>query len=576
MASESGRAVRRLHERRHLTEGTTLNKTLALLLAAGLLAGCTKVPDTASPSAGNAAAVPSPGARHSYTRPHELRYSTAEDIVGLNPHLVQQTVVGYMASLTMAWLTKFDHENRPVPELTTEVPTQQNGGISADGKTITWHLRKDAKWSDGVPFTADDVAFSTSVVLNPKNNEVGRDGWDLIAKVDVPDKYTAVFHLKKPYAAYITTFFSSAGANPCILPKHLLADLPDINNAKYNQLPVGIGPFKYKLWKRSDFVELVPDPLYFRGQPKLQKITFRIVPDRNTVLAQLQGHEIDLWTPVTFAYYDRVRAISGLTVLKQPSLYFDHLDFENKHPGLDDPQVRAALRYAVDRDEIKRTVHHGLGVVQDDVVSPANPAFDKNVPTTPFDLAKAKQLLDGAGWAPGPDGIRAKDGRRLSFTWATSTGAPDTDQIIELIRANWKPLGVEVQVKHFPTPLFFAPMQSGGIVYGDKWDFITFAWGGDVIADLSNLYECKQAPPNGQNDPRYCNPKVDEAMEKFKLEYDAAKRQQYSDFIQEQIAKDAPVIVLDVREDIYAFNSDLKGFAPNQVSQFDDFMNVDI
>jgi peptide/nickel transport system substrate-binding protein len=550
-----------------------VNRAYALLVTAALLAGCTKVATTS----GSDTATPGPnGARHSYTVPHVLRYATAEDIVGLNPHLTQQTVLSYMAALTMAWLVKFDHENRPIPELTTVVPTQANGGISKDGLTITYRLRKNVKWSDGAPFTADDVVFSTKVVLNPKNNEVGRDGWDLITKIDEPDKYTVVYHLKKPYAAYASTFFGSGGANPCVLPVHLLGTLADINNAPYNALPVGIGPFKYQSWKRSDSVTMVPNPLYFGGTPKLQKIVFKIVPDRNTVLTQLQTHEIDLWAPVSPAFYDRAKAIEGLTVARYPSYYFDHLDFQNQHPALDDPRVRHALRMAIDRDEIKEKIRHGIGIVQDDPVSPKHPTFDKSVPTDKFDLAAAGKLLDEAGWVPGPDGIRAKNGHPMNFTFATSTGTPDADQQIELIRANWKKIGVAFNVRRYPAPLMFAPYANNGIVYGGKWDLITFAWGGDPVGDISNLYSCDQIPPKGQNDPRYCDREVSDAMEKFKAEYDESKRQKYADEIQAGIAKDVPVVVLDIREDIYAYNSDLTGFKPNQVSQFDDFLNVDI
>jgi peptide/nickel transport system substrate-binding protein len=549
--------------------------TLATVVAAVLLAACTK---TGQVSSGSSAGGPSggPGERNSFTVPHVLRYATAEDIVGLNPHLNQQTVLSYMASLTMGWLVKYDHDNRPIPELATEVPTQANGGISADGLTITYHLRKGVKWSDGAPFSADDVVFSTKTVQNPANNEVGRDGWDLITKIDEPDKYTVVYHLKKPYAAYASTFFGSGGANPCDLPVHILGSLPNINSAPYNALPVGIGPFKYRYWKRSDSVEMIPDPLYFRGQPKLQKIIFRIVPDRNTVLTQLQTHEIDLWTPVSPAYYDRVKAIPGLTVVRYPSYYFGHLDFQNTHPGLSDPRVRRALRMGIDRVEIKDKIRHGIGIVQDDPISPAHPTFDKAVPTDPFDISAAAKLLDEAGWKPGPDGIRTKDGHSLNLNFATSTGTPDADQMIELIRANWQKLGISLTVRHYPSQLMFAPYANNGIVYGGKWDLITFNWGGDPIGDISNLYSCDQIPPKGQNDPRYCDPAVSAAMDKFKAEYDEAKRQKYADIIQAGIAKDAPIIVLDILEDIYAYNSDLKGFKPNQLSQFDDFMNVDI
>jgi peptide/nickel transport system substrate-binding protein len=550
-----------------------MKKPFALAAAAALLlAACSK----AGPPAGGEAATGGAHARHPYTIPHTLRYATAEDITGLNPHLAQQTVVSYMSSLTMAWLAKFDRDNRPIPELATEVPTQQNGGISKDGLAITWHLRKDAKWSDGVPFTADDVVFSEGVVNNLANNEVGRDGWDLITKVDEPDKYTVTFHLKKRYSPYAATFFGSAGANPCILPKHLLAGLPNINNAPYNALPVGIGPFKYKSWKRADAVELVPDPLYFRGKPKLQRIVFKIVPDRNTVFTQLQTHEIDLWTPVSAPYYDRVKAIPGLVVDRFPGYGFGHLDMQNEHPGLNDVRVRRALRLAVDRREIIDKIRHGIGVLQDNVVPPKHPTFDKTVPTDPFDLAQAAKLLDDAGWKPGAGGVRVKNGHALNFTFASSTGTPDADSILELIRANWQKIGVAFTVRRYPSPLLFAPYAQGGIIYGGKWDMVFFQWGGSPVGDLSNLYACDQIPPKGQNDPRYCNRAVTAAMDKFKGEYDEGKRNVYASEIQHGIAKDVPVIVTSVAEDIFAYNSDLTGFHPNALTAFDDFMNVDI
>ena len=227
----------------------------------------------------------------------------------------------------MAYLVKWDEHNQPYPELATEVPTQANGGVSKDGLTITYHLRKGVRWSDGAPFDADDVVFSTNVVLNPANNEVGRLGWDQITKIDEPDKYTVVYHLKKPYSPFVETFFSTAGANPCILPKHLLAQYPNINHVAYNSLPIGIGPFKYERWDRAQEIVLVPNPLYWRGQPKLKEIIFKIVPDRNTVLSQLQAKEIDMWDLVPGAYLSRVQAIPGVSVLRQPSYFFNHLDF---------------------------------------------------------------------------------------------------------------------------------------------------------------------------------------------------------------------------------------------------------
>ena len=542
-------------------------RRLALLLAAVAVAGCTKVETQGASGA---------AAAHSYTIPHVLRYATAEDIAGLNPHLVTQTVVSYLATLTMAWLTKTGPHNEPTPELALVVPSKENGGVSRDGRTITYHLRKDAVWSDGKPFTADDVVFSTGVVLNPANNEISRSGWDQIAKIDEPDKYTVVYHLKKPYGGFSYQYFSSAGANPCILPKHLLASYPNINNVPYNSLPIGIGPFKYKEWKRSDYVEMVANPTYFRGRPKLERIIFKIIPDRNTVLSELQSHEIDLWAPVSANYYGRVTAIAGVRVLKQPGYYFGHLDLNTSRPVLQDPVVRAALRMATDRETIKLKIRHGLGIVQDNMVAPTNPAFDPNVPTTPFNIAAANALLDRAGWARGPGGVRQKKGVRLALVFATSTGTPDTDEMIELVRGWWQQIGVQIEVKRYLSAVLFAPYSAGGILYAGKFDVATFQWSGDPQADLSNLYECNQFPPAGQNIVHYCNAKVDTAMETFKTLYSFPARQPYANFIQMQLQRDVPTIVLTINDDIFAYNSDLTGFHPNQLSPFDEFMNVDV
>jgi peptide/nickel transport system substrate-binding protein len=540
---------------------------LALLLVTFGIAACTKV-ETQTSTGGVAA--------HSYTIPHVLRYATAEDIAGLNPHLVTQTTVGYLSSLTMAWLTKTGPHNEPVPELATTIPSMENGGISRDGLTITYHLRKDAVWSDGKPFTADDVVFSTRVVLNPANNEISRTGWELITRIDEPDKYTVVYHLKSPFGGFAYQFFASAGANPCILPKHLLASYPNINNIPYNALPIGIGPFKYTAWKRSDSVEMVANPTYFRGKPKLDRIVFKIIPDRNTVLSELQSHEIDMWLPVASNYYGRVTAIPGLHVLKQSGYYFGHIDLNLARPVLQDLAVRQALRLATDRETIKAKIRHGLGVVQDNMVAPTNPAFNPRVPTTPFNIAAANTLLDQAGWVRGPGGVRAKNGVRLSLAFATSSGTPDTDEMIELIRGWWQQIGVEVNVKRYLSSVLFAPYQQGGIIYAGKFDVATFQWSGDPQGDLSNLYECDQFPPNGQNLVHYCNRQVDRAMEAFKSLYSFRARQPFANFIQMKLQRDVPTIVITINDDIFAYNDELTGFHPNQLSPFDDIMNVDI
>ncbi|MFN2529022.1 MAG: ABC transporter substrate-binding protein [Candidatus Baltobacteraceae bacterium] len=545
-----------------------MKQLVALLLAAGFITGCTKV-GTQGGTAGSSGP-------NSFTQAHVLRYATAEDISSLNPHLSQQTTLSLMSSLTMAWLLKWDHKNQPIPELATEVPTKANGGISADGLTITYHLRKDAKWSDGVPFNADDVVFTTAVVLNKANNEVSRAGWDKITKVDEPDKYTVVYHLTKPYSPFVTTFFSSAGANPCILPKHILSGLPNINNAPYNSLPIGIGPFKYKSWKRSDSVTMVPNPTYFRGTPKLQKVVFQIVPDRNTVMTQLQSQSLDLWYPVPGSYFSRFPTLHGYSFIRQPAYLFNHQDFNLSSPKVSDVRVRKALEFAMDRAEFRHKIAHDVGYLQEEPAPQTAPYWDPGIKMVPFDLAKANELLDQAGWVRGADGLRAKNGVKLSLNYAAIVGSPDVDQQLELMRVNFKKVGADLDIHHYSSATYFQPMESGGILYSGKWDMTGFAWGADPIGDWSFLYACDAIPPAGQNDLHWCNKKVDAATHALFAHYDQAERNQDDKAVFEGLAQDTPMIVTSGREDIYIFNSDLKNFHPNDVTPFDDMMNVDI
>ena len=520
-------------------------------------------------------AAPAQATRHPYTVPHVLRYATGEDVVGLNPHLAQQFTLSFMSSLTMAWLVRYDRRNNPVPELATAVPARANGGVSADGKTITYHLRRDAKWSDGVPFTADDVRFSVDVVRNPKNNEGTHLGFDLVERVDTPDPYTVVFHLSRAYSGFYVNFFSSGGGNPCILPKHLLGDLPTINEASYNALPVGIGPFKYASWKRAESVELVPDPLYFGRKPKLARILFKIIPDRNTVLTQLTTHEIDLWLPVPAAFGDRARAVPGVTLIRQGSYGYNHIDFELEHGALRDPVVRRALRLATDRVTILAKIRHGYGILQETPFAPEHP-FHVDVPRVPFDVAAANRLLDGAGWTRGADGIRSKRGQRLDFTLTTGVGLPDNDALIELIRPAWGAIGARFEVRHYPSPLYFASFGTGGILYTGKFDVALYAWITPPNGDLTNLFACDRVPPKGQNVPRYCDREVDAALRRFLETYDVREQRAASRFVQQRMARDVPTIVTDAREDLFVFNEDLHGFHPNQVTPFDDLVDADI
>ncbi len=282
-----------------------------------------------------------------------------------------------------------------------------------------------------------------------------------------------------------------------------------------------------------------------------------------------------MWLPVPGAYFDRVRALPGIAITRQPSYGYNHIDFNLEHGALRDPAVRRALRMAIDRPTILAKVRHGVGVLQETPFAPGHP-FHIDYPRVPFDVAAANRELDGAGWKRGADGVRAKGGQRLEFAVSLVSGAPDTDAIIELIRPAWSQLGARFEVKHYPSPLYFAPFATGGILYAGKYDVGFYAWITSPNGDLTNLFGCDRVPPKGQNVPRYCNRAVDRALTRFITTYDEAAQYDAERVIQENLARDVPTIVTDAREDVYAYNQDLHGFHPNQVTPFDDLVDADI
>jgi peptide/nickel transport system substrate-binding protein len=536
---------------------------------AALIIGATLV---ASASA-HASPPDDSGRVNAWSTPHVLTISDGGDVSTLNPHLSQSAPVANLSEMTMAWLVRWDEHNQPYPELATVVPTKANGGVSPDGLRVMYHIRRNVKWSDGAPFNADDVVFSTAVVNNPANDEGSR--LDQIARVDEPDKFTVVFHLKAPYSLSTEAFFSSCCANPSLLPKHLLAHYPNINDVPYNSLPVGIGPFKFERWDRSKQIVLAADPLYWRGRPRLSKIVYKIVPDHDSLFAALQAHQVDVWYQFGGAYLARIQELPGFAVLKQPSYAYNHLDFNVTHPVVADPVVRRALRFAFNRQQALESVEHGMGVVQDSALPESAPYY-ADLGTTAYDPGKANELLDRAGWVRGSDGIRAKNGMRLVLNAATRSGAPDIDAELDLVRNDWRRVGVDLSVNHYPPAKMFAPVQQGGVVYGDGWDVVTFAWAADPLGDYSGIYGCHMFPPNGQNNARWCNQTAQKAMDALLGHYEQAQRSADVRTTMHEFVDDVPSIVSFLRTDLFAYNRDLRNYRPNSITPFDNMMTVDI
>jgi len=518
-----------------------------------------------------AAALPSPGLA---AEPHVLRFTETLDVTTLSPFYTTSAVILDLSSLTMAHFVRFDARGRMVPELIVAIPSQQNGGVSRDGRTVTYHLRPGVKWSDGAPFDADDVAYTLRFIADKTNTISDHEAWDHLRGFDEPDKSTIVLHLDAPFAPFAERFFSSASQS-CVLPQHLLAGGTNLNQSPYNALPVGIGPFRYTAFRRGDAVEMEANPYYFGARPKLQKIVYKIVEDENTAFTQLQTGELDLWAQLSASFYDRVRALPSVNVTLVPSQFMSGIFFETEHPALRDPVVRRALRLAADRNLFFEKIFHQVGVMSESVVSPSSLDHLALTPT-PYDPAAANRLLDSAGWARGPDGVRAKGGVRLSLELVLPDGYPPSAQLSELLRVEWQKIGVEIDTKQFTSGQYFGLYSAGGILRTGKFDVALLSLGSGVFADVFNGYGCAYAPPNGNDFTHYCNRAVDADMSTYEQTYDAGKRAALAARFQRRIQEDAPVIVIYARSFPYAYSSRVTGLHPQTFGTFDGIASADV
>ncbi len=504
--------------------------------------------------------------RHPWTVPGTFRWADGEDIDNLNPLLSTETLVNDLSSFTMGYFFMFDQHGNPIPSLCLEVPTKANHLISADGKTLTFKLRHGVRWHDGQPFTSADVAFTVATILDPKTNVLVRTGWDLITRVDTPDPYTAVFRLKKPFAAFINRFFTPVG-NPAILPKHILQG-QDVNHAAYNGLPVGLGPFRYVRWTRAGEVDMEAFAQWWGGPPKLRRVIFKVIPDANTMKTALETHEIDAYVRVPNNQYLQVAQVPHTRSVSFDTLSYGHIDFNVTNPVLADPQVRQALARAIDLRLMWEKVDHRSGFLACTPISHLSWAYDTHARCYPFDLNAAAAQLQRAGWIMGSDRLRHKNGQTMRFSFAGNTGNPGLDSRVLLIQQWFQQIGVGLEYIRYPTEKLFASYAGGGIVATRHYDLASYAWALPPDPDMTNLVACSSISPKGQNYMAYCNPAVDAALGDALRKYDRSLRKADYISVQEHLAADVPFVVLSQRTEHMTYDDDVKGLNPGPVMDF--------
>lgn len=518
-----------------------------LLGFAGLMAGCgvrteKSEPERQQPAAGG-----------------KLNIGSAVEPDTWNPLLSELAAAHEVGRLVFSGLLLQNDKGEWLPDLAVEVPSAANGGISADGLTLTYKIHPNAKWHDGQRVTARDVRFTYDYVMRSRNRLAWREGYEKIRSVDTPDDATVVIRFIEPYALQFHLF-------ACILPAHKANDLADTAKQNFNSLPVGSGPFILKEWRRGDALVFAANPAYHRGRPLPDTITFKIVTDRQIVLSQLKIGEVDIVNNIGFDQLDQVRSMTGVNVAITRSLILENLTFNLDLPLFADMRVRQAVAAAIDRMAIVEKTLKNAGFAAFTSVNPSSWAYAANLKPPFATPAQAKELLTASGWQQGSDGIWVRQGVRLGFTVVIPAGDKSRELAAQLLASQLREAGMDMKVQLVDRKLFFET-----ILPGRRFEAALFAWVNTAEPDEYDLWHSRRIPSllnrnTGKNFAGWRSREADALLEGARNVADVNTRRAAYLRLQELTLLENPVIPLYYRAEIAAAKRSVVNFKPNAFS----------
>jgi len=453
----------------------------------------------------------------------------ASDTETLNPDITTSVYAIQMGGLLSNNLLRYDENYKPYPDLA------QSWDVAPDGLTYTFHLVRNATWHDGYPFTSADVKYTYTQVLSKYQAKLTA-GLRNLASLDTPDNYTAIFRMSKPYTPLLYLLGVTVAV---ILPAHLYSGTDPMTN-KYNFAPVGTGPYKFVEWKRGEYVKLVRNDKFWKAEGNyLDQVIFKIIPDGNTRVIALQTGNIN------YLWYYTLSYSAAPALMKDSNLIytFDHVDpasdivqaFLNlRNPILNNTDVRHALNYAINKTELIDKVAFGLGKeAVGPIPSSYGPTiFNPNLPVYPYDVSKANQLLDKAGYPKQANGTRFS----LELTWIVEN--TPLGRAAELIKSQLALVGVNINFK--PTD---RTAVLDAVFNRWKYDMFIQSMGTSPLPDagVTRNYLASNIGHNTfSNAAAYNNPTADALWADAATTTDPAKRTQDFYRVQEIIVQDMP------------------------------------
>ncbi|HEV2675806.1 MAG TPA: peptide ABC transporter substrate-binding protein [Aliidongia sp.] len=505
----------------------------------------------------------------------------------LHPDIDAEVVKKYADGFVIRQITAFDKDWKNSCLLCTELPTIQNGLAKIedlpDGKkgiAVTIKLKPDLKWSDGVPVTTKDLAFTFKVGKDPNSGFSNVNRWDRATKIDVVDDHTAVIHMTG-----ITPSFNQWDE---IIPEHVEGPIYDkatgageyLKQTLYNRAPTSAGlydgPYKITEYQSGAQIVMEPNPYWSGTKPGFKRIILKHIENTAALQANLLSGDVDMVAGEGIGLtIDQVLELrkqhpDDFTYIFKPSLTYEHVDLQKDNPIFKDVKVRQALLYALDRKTLTEKLFQGLQPVAATWVNPLNPNYTKDTAQYPYDLAKAKSLLAEAGWKPGSDGIcRNAAGDRLSFELSTTAGNRLRELQEQVLQSQWKAACIDATIKNEPPRTIFGETLKKRIYPG----MVMYGWSSAVTESPLRTLGTSQIPTEknnygGANYIAFSNPDMDAAIARMDSELEPEKQKADWAIAQKIYADQVPVVPLFFRSEPHIVPKWLKGYEPTGHGDF--------
>ncbi len=498
-----------------------------------------------------------------------------QDFDTLSPMYAQALSSIYTQQIWNCRAWNLDDQNNPIPVLVQEMPSLQNNGISADGRVITLKLRSDIFWSDGQPIQAEDFVFTYKMITTQANNVSDTAPYNQIASVTASDPQTVVVTFQQPYAAWITALWHY------LLPAHVLQPVFDaqgtLENAEWNVAPsVGCGPYIFQSWERGVSATFNANPKYWLGQPKTGQVVVRFFADDAAKAQALAAGQADLSVFLTNAsLYVPMLQQAGAKLIPVNSGYhegwFFYLDPTEGNPALQDVRVRQAIAYSLNRQQMVKDLLGGLSTVVETYWD-GTPYIDPNLQAWSYDPAKAKSLLDEAGWTDSnANGTRDKDGNELILTYGTTTNEV-RQAVQQSAQAQLAEVGIKLELYNYDSGTFFQGYNEGGPAATGQLDIFEYAPRTRNYPDPgTNDFLCSQVPSQnelGENWSWICDEELDKLLQLQATQIDFAQRQATLRQVSQRIHQQVYFIGLWTDPDLWAAAPRLQNVRLSGVTPF--------